>query len=128
MNRTLRYLLPPLLLLMTVLLTACPESVHEQIKQSTQLTPLSEATHAVDVSLQIAVEANIKSDPELKWYALTYGFNVEVSHSVVTVHMTVKTEELRDRALGLVGYDARVREVVDEIEVDPTIEGAPFEW
>ncbi len=42
--------------------------------------------------------------------------------------MTVKNEELRDRALALAATDDRVREVIDEIIVDHTVEGAPFEW
>ena len=57
-----------------------------------------------------------------------YGITVEVSHTVATVYMKVKTEELRERALDLARQTERITEVIDNIDVDPTIEEAPFEW
>jgi osmotically-inducible protein OsmY len=127
MNR--KYLIPLLILgLLSLLLTGCPKSVDEKIRESTNIGVFDEATHAVDRALDIQVEQNIRSDLELRWFADAHGLNVEVSHSVVTVFMTVKTDELRDRALALAAQDDRVREVIDEIVVDHTVEGAPFEW
>lgn len=127
MNR--RYLIPLLILgLLSLLLTGCPKSLDEKIRESTNIGVFDEATHAVDRALDIQVEQNIRSDLELRWFADAHGLSVEVSHSVVTVFMTVKSDELRDRALALAATDDRVRDVIDEIIVDPTVEGAPFEW
>lgn len=124
-----RYLIPLLILgLLSLLLTGCPKSLDEKIRESTNIGVFDEATHAVDRALDSQVEQNILSDLELRWFANAYGLSVEVSHSVVTVFMTVKTEDLRDRALALATKDDRVRDVIDEIIVDPLIEGAPFEW
>ncbi len=127
MNR--KYFIPLLILgLLSLLLTGCPKSLDEKIRESTNIGVFDEATHAVDRALDIQVEQNIRSDLELRWFADAHGLSVEVSHSVVTVFMTVKNEELRDRALALAAQDDRVRDVIDEIIVDPNIEGAPFEW
>lgn len=121
------YFILCLLALLCVLLTACPRGVDEKIRERTDMR-LSDLTQARDRALDIAVEGNIRSDLELRWFADRYGLTVEMSHTVATVYMKVKTDELRDRALRLARQTPRISEVVDEIEVDPSIEGAPFEW
>ena len=115
------------LALFSLLLTGCPRGVDEKIRESTDMR-LSDLTQARDRALDVAVEENIRSDLELRWYADTYGLAVEMSHTVATVYMKVKTEEQKERALRLARQAERITEVIDEIEVDPTIEGAPFEW
>ena len=67
------------------------------------------------------------SDLELRWYAQTYGLEVEVSHTIATVHMQVKTEDQRDRVLALAEGTDGISEVVDNIVVDPMLDEAPFE-
>jgi len=127
MNR--KYYLPLILLgLISLIMTGCPKSVDETIRENTHIGALDEATHARDLSLDAAVQSNIQTDPVLDWYARTYGITVEVSHAVATVHMTVKTEELKQQALELAKATEGIEDVVDEIVVDPNTEDAPFEW
>jgi len=42
--------------------------------------------------------------------------------------MTVKTEEQHQQVLELARQVEKVREITDEIKVDPNIEDPPFEW
>jgi osmotically-inducible protein OsmY len=127
MNR--KFYLPLIILgLISLILTGCPKSVDERIRESTHIGALDEATHARDLALDAAVQENIQTDPVLLWYAKTYGITVEVSHTVATVHMIVKTEELKEQALQLARQTQGITEVVDEIVVDPNVDEAPFEW
>ena len=75
---TYKYLPLLILVLLSLLLTACPKKVDEAIRERTRVTPLGEATHARDIALDTAVQRNIMSDTELEWYARTYGITVEV--------------------------------------------------
>lgn len=106
--------------------TGCPIPVNENVKEGTNLG-LSEAVHAKDRALDVSVISNIETDFTLDWYAKTYGITVEVSHSVATVHMKVKTEEQRDMALELAKATKNISEVVDNIVVDGSLDDPPFE-
>ena len=68
------------------------------------------------------------SDLELRWYAQSYGITIEVAHTVATVYMKVKTEELHARALALAEGTEGISEVIDDIAVDSSLDAAPFEW
>lgn len=126
--KTTRWIVPLLLMgVISILLTGCPKSVDERIREQTRVPGLTEGVQARDRALEVAVEQNIKSDIELRWYTQTYGITVEVSHTVATVQMTVRNEELKDRALELAEGTDGISEVEDNIEVDPTIDEAPFE-
>lgn len=127
MNRKL-YLPLIVIGLISLILTGCPKSVDESIRDATNIGALDEMTHARDRALDAAVQQNIQRDPELDWYARTYGITVEVSHTVATVHMIVKNEALRDRVIEYAEMTEGISEVVDEVVVDPNIEEAPFEW
>jgi len=122
------FALLPLLATVMIVLTACPRSVDERIRESTRVPGLTESVQARDRALQSVVEENILSDLELRWYAQTYGITVEVSHTVATVSMKLKTEDQRDRALELARGTDRVSDVIDNIEVDPGLDSAPFDW
>jgi osmotically-inducible protein OsmY len=123
-----RWIIPLLLLgILSIVLTGCPRSVDERIRESTRVPGLSEGVQARDRALETAVEQNIMSDFELQWYARTYGLTVEVSHTVATVHMIVKNEEYRDRAIELATNTDGISEVVDNIEIDPNVDEPPFE-
>jgi len=111
-----------------MLLAGCPKAVDERIRQSTELTPLTEAVHATDLSIKSAIESNIMSDPVLQYYAKQYGLTVEVSHFVATIRMKVKTKEQHDQVIELAKQVQKVRDITDEIEIDPNIEDPPFEW
>jgi osmotically-inducible protein OsmY len=130
MSRTTVVLVLSLTVIMGLFLTGCPRPVDEKIKESTHIGALDEATHARDLAIASAVETNIKSDPVLQWYAQLpgSGFNVEVSHAVATVHMKVKTDALKQQVLDLAKQATDVRDIVDEVEVDPNMEDPPFEW
>lgn len=118
-----------LLLLVTLALTGCPQRVHEKVKEKAKIGAFEEAIHARDLAIKKAIESNILSDPVLEWYAKTYGgLTVEVSHAVATVKMKVKTQALHDQALELARQAKDVRDIIDEIEVDPNLEDPPFEW
>ncbi len=116
-----------LLVLLGAIFTAgCTAAVHERIQEGTRLAPLDEMVQARDVALEAQVKGNIQSDLVLRYYAQQYGLTVEGSHAVMTVSMKVKTEEQRDLALLLAKQDSRIQEVIDDIEIDPTLEDTPF--
>jgi len=121
-----RYLPLLLIVLVSILLTACPKRVDEAIREQTRVPGLTEGVQARDRSLESAVEGNITSDLILRWYAQTYGLEVEVSHTVATVHMKVKTEEQHDTAIELAEGTSGITEVIDNIEIDPSLDDAPF--
>lgn len=115
-----------LVLLGALYITGCTAAVHERIQEGTRIAPLDEMVHARDVALEAQVKGNIQTDLILRYYAQQYGLTVEGSHGVMTVSMKVKTEEQRDLALQLANQDGRIQEVIDGIEIDPTLEDAPF--
>ena len=108
-------------------ITGCSAAMDEKVRENIRVPGLQEGVQARDRSLVTAVSGNIMSDIELRWSAQTYEFNVEVSHAVATVFMQVKTEEYRDRALALAEATQGINEVIDNIEVDPTLDSPPFE-
>jgi osmotically-inducible protein OsmY len=113
--------------ILSILLTGCPRSVDERIRESTRVPGLTEGVQARDRALETAVQQNIMSDLELRWFAETYGITVEVSHTVATVHMIVKNEEFRDAAIELATGTDGISEVVDNIEIDPSVDEPPFD-
>jgi len=117
------------LIALSLFATGCPRSVDERIRENTKIGALDEATHARDLAIKSAVEININSDPVLMWYARTYGgLTVEVSHAVATIQMKVKTQALHDQAIQLAKQVKDIRDVVDNITIDPNLDDAPFEW
>jgi len=126
MKKSLVFLALLVCVLLSLAQTGCPIPVNEKVKEGTNLG-LSEAVHAKDRALDTAVMSNIETDFALDWYAKTYGITVEVSHSVATVHMKVKTEEQRDLALQLAKSTQGITEIVDNIVVDGSLDDPPFE-
>jgi osmotically-inducible protein OsmY len=128
MTKTLSFLLIGMFVALSIFVTGCPKAVDERIRESTNVG-LDEATHARDLAIKAAVEGSLMGDPALKWYADTYGgLTVEVSHAVVTVQMKVKTQEQHDQIIQLARSMKDVRDVVDNVQIDPAIEDPPFEW
>jgi len=127
MLKAQHYLAILVLVVIGVLTLACSAAMDEKIRENTRVPGLQEGVQAKDRAIQSVVQTNIESDLELRWYAQTYGITVEVSHTVATVHMKVRTEEMRDRALELAKTTKDVSEVVDNIVVDPSLDEAPFE-
>ena len=127
MLRIHRYIAPAILLAICFALAGCPPSVDEKIRERTRVPGLDEATQAIDMAIKSAVESNIHTDPVLDWYARQYTLTVEVSHAVVTVQMTVSTEKLHEQALKLARQEGRIKELIDNIKVDPDVERCPIE-
>jgi osmotically-inducible protein OsmY len=109
-----------------LLITACPKSVDERIRENVRVPGLEEGVQARDRSLETAVLGNINSDIELRWYLETYGYEVNVSHTVATVTMKVKTQDQHDRAIELAKSTQGITDVTDNIEIDPNLDDAPF--
>jgi hypothetical protein len=129
MNKTIISLFVGLLISFAIFSTGCPASVDQKIKESTNIGALDEATHSRDLAIKSAVEVNINSDPVLMWYARTYGgLTVEVSHAVATIQMKVKTQALHDQAISLAKQVKDIRDIVDNITIDPNLDDPPFEW
>jgi len=112
--------------LIAILITACPQSVDERIRENVRVPGLEEGVQSRDRSLQTAVQGNIMSDLELRWYMQTYGFEINVSHAVATVTIKVKTQDQHDRAISLAQATEGLSEVTDNIEIDPSIDDCPF--
>jgi osmotically-inducible protein OsmY len=99
----------------------------QQIKEKTNLG-LDTYTKARDISQDSAALESIKSDLVLRWYALQGLIQTSASHAVVTITGRVKTQEQKDLAGQLAKGTVGVKEVINELEIDPTLEDPPFEW
>jgi osmotically-inducible protein OsmY len=99
----------------------------QSIREKTDLG-LDNLTKARDFAQDSAVIENIKSDMVLRWYALEGYISASVSHAVATITGKVKTEEQKELAGRLAAQTKGIKEVVNELEVDPTLDDPPFEW
>ncbi len=124
--RQLFTILPVILLMaVTCMLAGCPASLDSKIRENTRVPGLDEATQSVDRALESAIKMNIQTDPCLDYFAKQHGLTVEVSHSVVTVNMTVYSEHYHEQVIDLAGRDDRIKELIDEVTIDPTIDDCP---
>jgi hypothetical protein len=115
--------------LLAFFIPGCPPKVDEQIRESSHIGALDEATHSRDLAIKAAIEGSVLGDPALKWYADTYGgLTVDVSHAVATITMKVKTQEQHDQVVSLARGVKDVRDIVDNVVIDPAIDDPPFEW
>ncbi len=114
------------LLLGSVVSCACSKKMDQQIRENTDLG-LDNLTKARDRGQDIAVLENIQSDFVLRYYYLQGYIHASVSHAVATITGKVRTEEQKQLAGTLAGQTMGIKEVVNELEVDPTVEEAPFE-
>ena len=116
--------------LMVVLLlapTGCTPRMDQQIKEKTNLG-LDTYTKARDMSQDSAALESIKSDMVLRYYALQGLIKTSASHAVVTITGRVKTQQQKDLAGELAKGTVGVKEVINELVVDPTLEDPPFDW
>jgi len=128
MNRIHHLFAILMVIVLGTILGGCTAAMDESVRENVRVPGLQEGVQAKDKSLETAVESNIMSDLELRWFVQTYGITVEVSHTVATVYMKVKTDELHDRAIALAAGTEGVSDVIDNIDVDATLDSAPFEW
>jgi len=122
-------ILPFAVLILTAISSiSCTAAQDQAIRENVRVPGLQEGVQARDNSLETAVEGNIQSDLELRWYTQEFGIEVTVSTAVATVSMTVRNQDQHDRALALAEGTEGVSQVIDEIEIDPSLPEAPFEW
>lgn len=105
----------------------CTAKMDQNIKEKTDLG-FDTLTKARDRGQDMAVMQNIQSDLVLRYYALKGLISASVSHAVATITGRVKTEEQKKLAGDLAKQTTGIKEVVNELEVDPSLEDPPFEW
>jgi osmotically-inducible protein OsmY len=115
------------LLLGSMVHVACSKQMDQSIRERTDLG-LDTLTKARDRGQDVAVIRNIESDLVLRWYSQKGLISASVSHAVATITGRVKTEEQKELAGQLAAQTVGIKEIINELEVDPTLEDPPFEW
>ena len=125
----MRYVLLILTLIafLGVSVTGCSAKMDQKIRESTNLG-MDNMIKAKDKGQNAALLANLNSDPVLEYYYRLGYFKGAVSHGVATLTGTLRTQELVDLAVERAKAVQGIKEVINEIEVDPTMEEQPFEW
>ena len=120
-----------LLVLLGLILTSCScgaaARVDQKIRESTD-AGFDTAIKGRDMAMESALITSINLDPVLKWYYVQGHFTGSVSHAVVTLTGKVRTQELIDQIVDIATRGKDVKDVINELEVDSTIEEQPFEW
>jgi osmotically-inducible protein OsmY len=116
-----------LLLLGAMADVSCTPKMDQNIKERTDLG-LDTLTKARDRGQDIAVLQNIQSDLVLRFYSQKGLIQASVSHAVATITGKVKTQEQKDLAGQLAKQTTGIKEVINELEIDPELEDPPFEW
>lgn len=120
-----------LLIMLGIMMTSCScgaaARVDQKIRESTD-AGFDTAIKGRDLAMEAALIGSITGDPVLKWYYVQGHFDGSVSHAVVTLTGKVRTQELIDQIVDLAKRGKDVKDVINELEVDPTIEEQPFEW
>ena len=120
-----------LLIMLGIMMTSCScgaaARVDQKIRESTD-AGFDTAIKGRDKAMEAALIGSITGDPVLKWYYSQGHFTGSVSHAVVTLTGRVRTQELVDQIVDLAKRGKDVKDVINELEVDPTIEEQPFEW
>ena len=116
-----------LAVLATGSLMGCSPKQDAKIRERTDLG-MSDLVKAKDMGLESTVRATLAGDPICKFY----GLDCKASHDVVTLIGKVKTEKQKQDAYELVmSIDlSRIKKenIINEIEVDPSLDEPPFEW
>ena len=120
-----------LLILLGIMITSCScgaaARVDQKIRESTD-AGFDTAIKGRDKAMEAALIGSINGDPVLSWYYKQGHFTGSVSHAVVTLTGKVRTPELIDQLVELAFKVKDVKDVINELEVDPTIEEQPFDW
>jgi len=110
-------------------MTGCPIQVPPKqdaaIKEKTNLG-MSDLVKAKDRGIEATLTESLAADPVTKFY----GIKASVSHDVVTLMGTVKTEDQKKHAEEIVRSTGleRIKEVINDIVVDPNASELPFDW
>jgi osmotically-inducible protein OsmY len=105
--------------------TGCSKKQEEAIKERTNLG-LGDMVKAKDKGIEGNLTESLALDPITKFYAI----KASVSHDVVTLTGTVKTEEQKQHAEDIVRNTGleRIKEIINDILVDPDAPETPFDW
>lgn len=112
-----------LLLLALALLTAlfaCPKLTPESqrtVEEKVAVPGMEEALIARDRAIATAVTVALHADPEIAQNEIT----VECRSAKVVLKGTVPTKEIKERAEKLARAQEDVRDVLNELKVDPTL-------
>jgi osmotically-inducible protein OsmY len=107
--------------------SGCSARMDQRIRENTDLG-FDTLTKARDRGQDMAVMANIQSDLNLRWYAKKGYIAASVSHAVATITGKVQSEEQKELAGELAAQTQGIKEVINELEVDPDLEDPPFDW
>lgn len=114
-------------LLICGLLVGCNEKQDAAIREKTDLG-MGDMVKAKDLGLESTVRNSLASDPVFLFYHL----DCTVSHDVITLIGTVKTEAQKQRAFDLIASidleRVKKENIINEIRVDPSLDEPPFEW
>jgi len=123
----MRIVLASLAALLLLAAVSCSARMDQSIREKTNLG-LDTYTKARDIGQDVAALQNIETDMNLRYYALEGLIKTSASHAVVTITGRVKTQQQKDLAGELAKNTLDVKEVVNELVVDPTLEDPPFDW
>ena len=119
------------IILLAIMMTSCScgaaARVDQKIRESTD-AGFDTALKGRDMAMESALITSINLDPVLSWYYKQGHFTGSVSHAVVTLTGKVRTQELIDQIVDIATRGKDVKDVINELEVDPSIEEQPFEW
>jgi hypothetical protein len=108
-------------------LTGCSEKQDAAIREKTDLG-MGDMVKAKDLGIQANIRTSFGTDPVFAFYKL----DCTVSHDVITLVGSVKTEEQKQRAFDLVASidleRIKKENIINEIRVDPSLDEPPFEW
>jgi len=93
-----------------------PEA-QRKVAEKTEVPGLEEALIAKDRAIAAAIQISLRSDPELA----QNKFEIEVMNGKVILRGKVPTEELKMRAEKIARSTEGVKDVLNEIEVDPSL-------
>jgi osmotically-inducible protein OsmY len=122
----MRFLVTSLLILTisAIFFAGCTPKQDAAIREKSDLG-MGEMVKAKDRGIEGNLTASLSSDPT----CLFYHIKATVSHDIVTLTGTVKTEKQKQHAEDVVKNTQleRIKEIINEIQVDPNADETPFE-
>ena len=107
-------------------LAGCTPKMDQKIREKTDLG-MDTLVKAKDRGQDAALIANLTSDPVLDYYYKKNYFTGSVSHGVVTLTGRLRLQKQIDLAVELASRVKGVKEVINEIELDPDMEESPID-
>ena len=120
MNKVICVSLLLLMLALCAALSACPKLTPESqrtVEEKVAVPGMEEALIARDRAIATAVTVALHADPEIAQNEIT----VECRSAKVVLKGTVPTKEIKDRAEKLARAQEDVKDVLNELKVDPSL-------